>query len=264
MQTFFEGVLPFAWKRTKQYAPGVIALALAAAAFPAAAADGPPSAPLPPDARRFDVSADTFKLNGLPARVSGFLSSRSPDDVAKWYRQQLGEPVADNYLGNRRILGREREGHYITVQLEPTGGGTRGLVSVASLKDMQRNHEAELAARERWQNRLPAGSRLLSHVNSEDAGQGATFIAFVNRHDESLNQESLRHVLREEGLELERAAGSSAEPAASDGRAGSGTTLYFKGKGKEAMATVFRTSDAKTAVILNITTMTGTLTGSGQ
>lgn len=248
----------FSRSDSSQRATGAIALALALAALPADASEHPVSPPLPPDARHFDVSGD-MKPNGIPTRISGFLSSRPPADVARWYRQQLGEPVADNRLGRRQVLGKERDGHYITVQLEPVQNGTRGIVSVASLADIQRDHEDELAERERWQNRLPAGSRLLSHVGSRDAGQAATFIAFVNRHDESVNQESITRIMRDDGLQLARAAGSGNRSSGPSGAAGSGTTMYFKGSGREAMATVFRTADAETAVILNITT-----TGSGQ
>lgn len=231
-----------------------LAIAALAAAFSAQAADHPP---IPPEARRVDVDATTFKVNGVTSRVSGFISPRSPSSVAKWYRQQLGEPLAENKMGNRQILGKEWAGQYITVQLESAGQGTKGLVSIASLKDIQRGHDAELAARERWQNRLPNGSQLLSRIESVDAGQTATFIAFVNGHDELLNQESLKRILREEGLQLERTTGGGLSPAAASGRAMTGTTMYFKGSGKEGMATVFRTGDAQTAVILNLTTVTG-------
>lgn len=240
-----------------------VAFLLAAATCTAFAADKAPAPPVPPNARQFDVDAESFMVNGVPSRVSGFLSSRPPNDIAKWYRQQLGEPLAENRLGGRQILGKERDGHYITVQLEAVGGGTRGLVSVASLTDIQRNHEADLAVRERWQNRLPADSRLLSHVGAVDAGQTSTFIAFVNSQDESLNQESLKRILREEGLELERSAASGSEEGAASGLAKSGTTLYFKGRGREAMATVFKTSDAQTAVILNLT-KSDAASGSGR
>jgi hypothetical protein len=230
-------------------------LVLAIMSATAAAADPQgqaPQPPFPPGARTFDTGAEPIKASGLPIRISGFLSSQSPDELNRWYRQQLGQPVAESRLGKRQILGKESKGHYITVQLEPTDPGTRGVISVASMHDVERNQADDLAARERWLNRLPAGSRLLSLVTSNDGSSAVTHLVFINRHDDGLNQKDLQRLMREEGLELERASGTGAGKSRDHAQGRSGTTFYFKGSGREAVATVFPADDGQTAVVLNI------------
>lgn len=225
--------------RRQMLRTALAALFMFVASSAAASEGGWPALPMPTDARSFGTSGEQLKVNGLPTRIDGFVSSRSPDDLGAWYRQQLGQPIADGRIGKRRILGKKSgTDYYITVQLDEVAGGTRGVVSVASLKDADRHHASVLATSEQWRNRLPAGSRLLSHIASGEAGHASIHLVFSNRHDQTLNRERIKRLMHEDGLELERVAAKNASEGDGRDEEEAGSTLYFKGRGREAIATV--------------------------
>ena len=93
-----------------------------------AAASGWPEVKLPPAVQRFDVGQH-MTVNGLPMRVRGFLSPESPATLAAWFRASLGSPLVESRHNGKTILGRPQGAYYLTVQIEPAGSGTRGLVA---------------------------------------------------------------------------------------------------------------------------------------
>lgn len=211
-----------------------------------------PAVDLPHDAQVFDVGRQ-LDVNGMPMQIRGFLSTAEPAQLAQWFRRQLGEPLVENTLAQTRILGRLQGEHYLTVQLEPAGRGTRGLVAVTHLKTAHDNRDVSEAATKRWLARLPAGSRLLSQVSADDDGRVSRHVLFRNAHDEALNAARLRSLLTEEGYAFEREIESASDPAPAPGAA-RGRTLYFRSPGKEAMATVYRDPGGETVVVLNTVT----------
>ena len=188
-------------------------------------------------------------------RLRGFVSALSVRDIADGFRQSLGKPLVENTLGNKLVLGRAQGEHYLSVQIEPARAGSRGIVAVTDLQAAHANRSAAQASRERWLARLPPGSRLISQMESQDAGRLSLHIVFTNSQDEALNRDRLVSVLTDEGLALEREG--SPDPRAAmrrpDGFAES-RLLFFKGVSKEAMATVYRQGAGQTTVVLNIST----------
>jgi hypothetical protein len=226
----------------------VIASVLGFAAATGSAQSDWPAVALPKDVRLIHMGSQ-LTVNGLPMRIQGFLSQQAPAQVAEWLRKSLGQPLVENRLADKLVLGRLDGDHYISIQLEPSGKGTRGAVAVTNMRLAGDKREATLADNGRWLDRLPAGSRLLSQMKSEDRGKISNHLVFVNGTDESTNTARLKSLLADEGLSFERE--TSADKGAAGSRAIEGRTLYFRGPNKEAIAVIAR-SNGETAVVLNI------------
>lgn len=214
-----------------------------------------PKIALPKDVSAFDIGRGPMAVNGMPMRMQGFVSKTRTAQLAEWFRQSMGRPVAETLLARKLILGKAQGEYYLTVQLEPAGSGTRGLIAITHLKGAYENQAETEAATERWLSRLPAGSLLLSRIESEDAGKIAGHLVIVNNHGEDLNRDRLTALMHEDGLELEREAASNAGTAvqpsvAMDNR----KTLFFKGRDKEAMAVIAKDATGRTAIVLNTIT----------
>lgn len=236
-----------------------VCTSLLAAPAPALAQRAWPSVALPGDAQVFSAGEE-LGVNGTPMRIRGFLSTRSTRDVAEWFRSSLGGTVVENRVGPKLILGQARGDFYVTVQLEPVAGGTRGLVATSDLKTAVEQREQTQADTQRWLLRLPAGSRILSRVGSQDGARLSSQLVYSNGVGEDRNGEVLRDVMREEGLRLEReAVGGSQGKDGDNGAPAAGRVLFFKGGGKEATAVISRLPDGRTSVVLNTVTTLETL-----
>lgn len=206
---------------------------------PARAERAWPQLALPADAQAWPVG-EHFSANGVPLRVRGFLSARPLDALVREMRQTLGEPVVESRVGDKRILGRAEAGFYLTVQLEPAAGGTRALVAVADLETARRQRSSTQAFTQRWLQRLPAGSQILSHSSARDGERLSTQLVYRNGASAALNGQALTTVLAQDGLEPAR-----------DADAGGERVLLFKGPGQEASAVIVRLPDGQSSVVLN-------------
>jgi len=213
-----------------------------------------PTIALPKEVQSFGIG-EQVTVNGLPMRMRGFFSALKPRELAEKFRQSMGKPLVENTLANKLILGRNQGEYYLTVQLEPAGLGTRGVASVTNLKVAYENRAAIQENTEHWLSRLPAGSQLLSQMSSEDAGKLSTHLLVINTQSETLNYERLKNLMQSDGFVLEQEVKPNDKLSAKlpDGRA-NGKTMLFKGKGKEAVATIYRDNNGKTAIVLNTIT----------
>jgi hypothetical protein len=214
-----------------------------------------PAVALPPDVRPYSMGQQVSAA-GMPIQMQGFVAQAAPAEIAAWLRKHLERPVMEDKLGDKLILGRASDGFYVTIQLEPMGKGTRGLVAVADLGQAHRNRDAIGADRERLLARFPHGSRLLTSLASTDGPKTSTYVVIANSYSEEVNRQRVIDMLGDDGLRLER----EARPAASSARplppgAGNGSTLFFKGRGKEAIAVVGRGLDGHVTVVVNTITL---------
>jgi hypothetical protein len=223
-----------------------LACTVALAATAAATAQRWPEVALPPGAASFSIGQQV-SMDGLPMRMQGFSSTAPLAATADWFRQHMDKPLMENQVGGKLVLGRAVDAYYITIQLEPTSSGTRGVVSVSDFRAALERRGATQAARERVLARFPAGTRLLSAMDSTDAGRSSRYLALSNRYGEEVNRQRVLDMLREDGMELERETPAEG----SDGR-----TLLFRGRGREAIAVISRAPDGSVTVALNtISTM---------
>jgi hypothetical protein len=216
-----------------------------------------PRVPLPREVQVFDIGQQVT-LNALPMRLQGFVSQAAPDKVVELFRHSLGKPLVETTLETRRILGRVEGEFYLSVQIEPAGQGSRGTTAVTHLKAGYESQEQTRLQREHLLSRLPTGSQVLSLMASKDGAQLSRHMVFSNGHSESLNRDRLKRMLQEDGLafELEGNAIDSSASAAPSGSGGVGQALFFKGREKEALATIHRNNDGLTTVVVNVVTHT--------
>lgn len=234
------------------------ALALASALglpLPAAAAQAPawPRVALPSGAGAYQIG-EQISVNGTPTRMQGFVTRTAPLDTAAWFRTSLGQPLVENNVQGKLVLGRAQGDYYVSVMLEALPGergGTRGTVTVANLKAAYEQRDANRAVNERMLARLPNGSRLMNQLSSTERGRATAYILATNGHSQQANRDHLIKRLQAEGYVLEREAlpgpkrmpGVPAEVAA-------GRTLFFKGRDKEAMAVIRPAEQSGSAIVI--------------
>jgi hypothetical protein len=213
---------------------------------------------MPPGVSAFAIG-EQFTSNGLPMRVQGFVAKdQSVQALATWFRRSLGQPLVENQLGNKLILGRAEGGYYLNVQIEPVGpdgrSGSKGLLAVSDMATLNRNRDADAASARRWLERWPSGTQLISRMTSDDGGRSSLHIALRNGHSESLNREALISAMKEDGLKLVTESGTPKDASARvpfaliDAKA-----YFFKGQSKEGIATIARDGQGQTNVVLNTT-----------
>jgi hypothetical protein len=243
---------------SQMIAPGCLTRALGLALFlfvaSASAQQRWPRVALPESARSFEIG-EQITVNGLPMRLQGFMSETRPAELLATFRQTLGKPMVENALGNKLVIGRADGDFYITVQIEPAGKGSKGLVAITDLKGLSKNRAEMQNANVRWLNRLPSGSKIMSQLTSEDVGKVANHLVIVNGHSEDLNSDVLKSLMREDAYQLERESTPDAKTLHSvPGHLSSGKALFFKGTGKEAMAVIARDTQGRTSIVLHTVT----------
>lgn len=213
-----------------------------------------PKLTLPKEVSGFEVARETT-VNGIPMRLQGFTSDLPPSKTAQAFRRIMGEQIVENQLGGKLILGRAQGNHYLSVQIEAAYPGSRGIVAVSDLKTAYERREESETIRANYLRKLPAGSRLVSYMSSIDGNKSSQHIVVMNLHGERLNAETLKSVFSNEGLMLERENESEPDLASrSFGATRNGLVQFYKGQGKEAMATIFRDASGQTTTVLTITT----------
>lgn len=205
-----------------------------------------PTVSVPPGVASFAMGGEAV-VNGLPLRMRGVLSAETPAQVAAMFRTSLGQPLVENTRGATRVLGRALGEFYATVQLEPAGTGTRGVVAVTRLGAAQRD------SGQRTLTNFPAGTKLISQVSSVDGTRHADFLTLSNGLDVAYNIGYVKHALDAEGYTLERATSPAGHGNAAPPTAREGTSMLFKRGGAEVVAVIFR-DGAGTAIVLNTVT----------
>jgi hypothetical protein len=233
------------------------AVCLLALAAGLARADDPPdwpTAPLPEDAESFRISP-RIAVDGMPMQLQGFESTQRPEALVAWFREHLPQPLLENSVGGKLVLGHPSGDYFITIQLETSGQGTRGVVAVSDLRGAMLKRAAGDAVAEKLLGAFPSGTQVVRSITSVEQSRSATFVALVNGYSEEVNRERLVALLQADGLRLEREA--LADPA-SEAQLPSGMTvgktLFFRGEGKEATAVITRGADSQVTVVLNTVT----------
>jgi hypothetical protein len=235
------------------------AVCLLAVAVGLARADDPPDWPAPPlpeGTESFRISP-RMSVDGMPMQLQGFQSARRPEALASWFRDQLPQPLLENTIDGKLVLGHPDRNYFITIQLEASGEGTRGVVAVSDLRGaLIKNADGDALA-DKMLAGFPAGTQVVRSMTSAEQARSATFVALVNRYDEEVNRSRLVELLQADGMRLEREAQPDAATAALLPYGVSvGSTLFFRGEGKEATAVITRGADSQVTVVLNtVTTM---------
>lgn len=210
--------------------------------------------PLPKSAIRFPAG-ERITLNGLPFRMTAFSSTESKGKVFAWFARTLGAPLKIDTVGDALVLGKMNGGRYTTVQLTPMGTGVQGVVAVSDLKQARGQLASYREQLAQWLTAWPDGARVVSDMTSEDRGKYSRHVVVRNPQGEDITGERLAALLARDGYQLERAVTA----AGGRGADNNGRTLYFKGQGKEAMATISRDTVGGTVTVLNTIATRGEL-----
>jgi hypothetical protein len=172
----------------------------------------------------------------------------------------MGQPLMEDNVGNKLVLGRAEGTFYVSVQLEaagPDGKSTRGMVMLSDLKGAHDRRDDTKAVTQRLLARLPSGTRMLNQMSSTDQGKLSSYVLAENGNSEMSNRNRLIDGLRAEGLTLERETLLDAKSAPSlPVEMLTGRTLFFKGSGKDAVVVIRPAGDGKTSIVINtVTTM---------
>lgn len=227
-----------------------LSLATAGAAWGASAW---PQVKLPPGAVSYPVG-EQMSVNGVPMRMQGFVTRMPMEQLVPWFRNSLGKPLVENNVGNMLVLGRAEGDYFITVQLQKINGreGTRATVAVADVRGAYERRDENRAATERLLARLPPGSKILQQNSSMDGGRQASYVLAENGQSEIVNRDRLVARLREEGYTLEREGQGDRKVVPNlPEELMQGRTLFFKGRGKEAMAVIRTAGEGRTTIVIN-------------
>jgi hypothetical protein len=247
-----------------------IALVFAMTAHGAPHADWP-AIVLPSSATSHDVG-DQVSLAGMPLRMTVFTSPERPAALVEWFRASIGRPLVQDTVRGRTVLGRREGAFYLTLQLEAAGSGTRGLVAVSDIASFLHERRQTGEAEARWEAGLPQDTRIVSRMVSRDGDRQSDYVVAVNGHSEQVNVQALSTLLFEQGLVLERdvspgttvpsgprteSAARRATPLARSSPippvAGSGRTLFYRGRDKEGMAVIARDEQGNTSLVVSLT-----------
>ncbi len=200
----------------------------------AAAADPWPELVHPQDAR-IDPIGEQIRLNGVPMRLTRVLSAAQTKAVVAHYRQVLGARVAYAHTGHTHVLTQARGDFFITVTIAPQpNGDTEALTSIADSRAALEASSRPLGFK------LPAGSELLSDMESVDGQLASRQLVLINAHGLHLNLSQLSTSLAARGLH-------PAGPPLAD----SATALVqtFGGASGEAQLVLLRGDGATRAVL---------------
>lgn len=210
-----------------------------------------PQVPIPEGVTTTD-QGEQITANGLPIRMRGFTSSAAPVQVAEQFHQSLGQPLVEDRVGAKLVLGRLQGEHFVTVQLEAAGTGTRGLIAVTELTAALNGSTALRNADQRLLAKLPAGFSIVSRTTSADVRNRVEHIVLSNGHSIALNTESVKSMLGADGFTLERESQPTGQSRSHRGAATRDSKmLFFRSPSGEAVAVISRDDTGKTAVVLN-------------
>ena len=167
---------------------------LAAVAPSAALADTWPVLAHPQDAR-IEPVGERVRVNGVPMRLTRVITTLPTEAATTHYRGALGAPVAHAQTGDTQVLTQARGDFFITVSITPLPDGrSEALTAVAD------SRAAREAAGRPLGFALPAGSELLSDMESIDGGLASRQLVLTNLHSLRTNLDRLSASLAARGL----------------------------------------------------------------
>ncbi len=218
---------------------------------------GWPSVDLPPQAEAFSIS-DHMSSNGVPMRVSGFVAKQNMSDTVAWFKAKLGEPLMEDRVGDKTVLGRPDGDYYLTVQIEPSDTGVRGLIATSDMRQALTQREQTRKNQDAWARDLPADTRIVNLMSSQDDGKTSTYLVASNQQSDALNAERATRALQQRGFVVERSV-TLEKGALVDGIRieMSGKGVLFKSADREATVLAFHEPSGKAAIVINTVILTG-------
>lgn len=155
----------------------------------------------PPEGSSIERLGDSMVVNGRPMAIDHVTVPRPPGDVLRHYRKALNESasgkVVESKLAGDQILARKIGDHFVTVRVRALADGTSEVwvMTTPMQPPVATNTLPSHLA-------LPAGSRVLSNVETVDGGRRAHTVIATADAAVSATQEFLTRSLGERGFTL--------------------------------------------------------------
>jgi hypothetical protein len=166
----------------------------------------------PPEGSSVERLGDSMLVNGRPMAIDHVVVSRSPAEVLRHYRKVMDErdsgKIVERKLMGDQILARKIGADFVTVRVRPAPGGSS---DVWIMTTPMQPPSAQSALPPHLV--LPAGSRILSNVETVDSGRRAHTIIATAEAAVSATQDFLTRSLGERGFSLVTSDASRQDPS---------------------------------------------------
>lgn len=166
---------------------------------------------LAPDGSSVERIGDAMVVNGRPVTIDRVIVSQPPADVARHYRKALDEKssgkIVEYKLKGDQIVARKVGEHFITVRVQKALNGT------SEVWIMTTPMEPPAASVLPSHLALPAGSRLLSNVETIDGGRRAHTVIATAEAAVAATQDFVKRSLGDRGFTLVTSDVSSLDPS---------------------------------------------------
>lgn len=138
---------------------------------------------------------ERVRLNGVPMHLTRVITTLPTEAATAHYRGALGTPVAHAQTGDTQVLTQARGDFFITVSIAPLPDGRSEVLSSVADSGAAREAVGRPAGLT-----LPAGSELLSDMESIDGGLASRQLVLINLHSLRTNLDRLSASLAARGL----------------------------------------------------------------
>ena len=184
----------------------------------------------PPDGSVVERLGDAMVVSGRPATIDHIVVPQPPADVVRHYRKALDEnatgKIVEYRLKGDQILSRKVGEHFVTVRVHTALNGDADVWIMTT--PMQPPSSARGALPSHLV--LPAGSRILSNVETLDGARRAHTVIVTANAAVSATQDFLKRSLGERGFTLVASDASGNDPAR--------RVLLFQRGTEDVMATI--------------------------
>lgn len=207
--------------------------------WPAVAFADWPKIPFPADAR-IESIGENVRLNGVPMRLYRVWSRTSDQSVIQFYRSALGAKSVERSLLGDRLFAQALGDYFLTVRIRKRAADlTETWVSISDARAARESSGRPLGVE------LPANSRVLSDMESLDAGKSSRQVVLLNRLSSEMNVAFFTEALQAKGLKAENLGSHVGEE---------GQSRMFKGPSGEARLVVLKKGDFSNVVLTTIQT----------
>jgi hypothetical protein len=195
-----------------------------------------PSLPFPDGAKVEGVGEDV-RLNGVPMRMYRVLSDEGVANILSFYRDALGPDHAEASVHQVSILSQMQGEYFISVRVKQAGPNVTETLLAISHADGRQQTGLPLGFT------LPAGSELLSDMESTDNGKHARQLIFTNHLSMDANSDFMQAMLKEKGYRLQPTYTKDQTERLS---------MMFDGKEREAIVVLTRIGQKTNIVMTTI------------
>lgn len=198
-----------------------------------------PKIPFPVDAR-IESIGENVRLNGVPMRLYRVWNRTSNQNVIQFYRSALGSKSVERDLLGDRLFAQGLGDYFLTVRVKKRAADlTETWVSVSDARAARESSGRPLGME------LPVNSRVLSDMESLDAGKSSRQLVLLNKLSADTNVAFFTEALQAKGLKAESLGSHSGEE---------GQSRLFKGPSGEARLVVLKKGEFSNVVLTTIQT----------